>query len=53
MDAYRYVQLLRAKAGKANLATTDTYEAGFIFLVPRKGHPVCTLTNIKREPYIP
>ena len=27
-------------------------EAGYIFLVPPKGHQVYTLTNIKKEPYI-
>ena len=28
------------------------YEVGYIFLVPPKGHPVYTLTNFKKEPYI-
>ena len=28
------------------------YDVGFIFLVPPKGHPVYTLTNIEKEPYI-
>ena len=29
-----------------------SYEVGFIFLVPPKGHPVYTLTKIKKEPYM-
>ena len=28
------------------------YEAGYIFLVPPKGHPRYTLTKIKKEPYV-
>ena len=31
---------------------TGICEVGFIFLVPPKGHPVYTLTNIKKEPYV-
>ena len=28
------------------------HEVGYIFVVPPKGHPIYTLTNVKKEPYI-
>ena len=31
---------------------SQSYEVGNVFLVPPKGHPIYTLTNIKKEPYI-
>ena len=30
----------------------EAHEAGYIFLVPPKGHQVYTLTKFKKEPYI-
>ena len=29
-----------------------TFDAGFIFLVPPTEHPINTLTNMKKKPYI-
>ena len=48
----RYATLCYAMLCYVVLCDVMLCEVGYIFRVSPKGHPVYTLTNIKKEPYI-
>ena len=49
----RYVCMCSESASAAfGTLHDESYDVRYIFRVPPKGHPMYTLTNIEREPYI-